>query len=168
MKNAVANAQPIPVDRIFLDLKNPRHKPYENESEVIEYLCREEYVYALAKDIAQVGLNPLELFAVIPLASNGRRSAKSYVVAEGNRRMCALKLLHDPELAPANLRKDFTKLAEKAPDFDEVLGVVFNDKAKSDIWLERIHNGPQGGIGRRTWNPDQKTRHFGDKKNVAL
>lgn len=167
MKNAVANAQPISVDRIFLDLNNPRHKPYETQSEVIEYLCRAEYVYELAKDIAKVGLNPLELFAVIPLPGSGRRTAASYVVAEGNRRMCALKLLHDPELAPASLRKDFVKLAEKSPEFDEVLGVVFNDKPQVDTWLDRIHGGLQGGIGRKTWNAEQKTRHTGDKKNVV-
>jgi hypothetical protein len=167
MKNAVANAQPISVDRIFLDLSNPRHKPYETQSEVIEYLCRAEYVYELAKDIAKVGLNPLELFAVIPLPGSGRRAATSYLVAEGNRRMCALKLLHDPELAPASLRKDFIKLAEKSPEFDEVLGVVFSDKAQVDTWLDRIHGGLQGGIGRKTWNAEQKTRHTGDKKNVV-
>jgi hypothetical protein len=167
MKSTVANAQPIPVERIFLDLANPRHKPYETQAEVIEYLCRAEYVYELAKDIAKVGLNPLELFAVLPLASSGRRPPASYVVAEGNRRMCALKLLHDPELAPASLRKAFVKLAEKAPQFDEVLGVAFDTQAQVNIWLERIHNGPQGGIGRKTWNPEQKTRHFGDKKNVV-
>ena len=167
MNSSAANAQPIPLDRIFLDLKNPRHEQYESEAEVIEYLCRDEYVYALAKDIVRVGLNPLELFAVIPTARNGRGSPKTYVVAEGNRRLCALKLLHDPELAPANQRKDFAKLAEKAPSFHEVFGVVFSDKKKIDTWLERIHGGPQGGIGRKPWNAEQKTRHFGDKKNIV-
>ncbi len=167
MKSAVANAQPIPVDRIFLDLSNPRHKPYQTQSEVIEYLCRAEHVFELAKDIAKIGLNPLELFAVVPVPASGRRAAISYVVAEGNRRLCALKLLHDPDLAPASLRKDFSKLAEKSPEFEEVLGIVFKDKSEANIWLERIHNGPQGGIGRRTWNAEQKTRHFGDKKNAV-
>lgn len=167
MKNTVANPQSIAVDRIFLDLKNPRHKPYESQSDVIEYLCRAEYVYELAKDITKVGLNPLELFAVIPIAGSGKNGPTSYVVAEGNRRMCALKLLHDPELAPASLRKDFVKLAEKSPVFNEVLGVAFKDKADVDTWLDRIHGGLQGGIGRKTWNSEQKTRHTGDRKNVV-
>ena len=166
MKLSVASAQRMSVDRIFLDLANPRHEPYETEAEVIEYLCHEEYVYELAKDICNIGLNPLEIFAVIPSDSAGSRSPKSYVVAEGNRRMCALKLLNDPDLAPAKFRKDFEKLAEKAPIIDEVLGVVFADKSKVDVWLDRIHGGVQGGIGRKPWNPEQKTRHIGDKKNL--
>jgi hypothetical protein len=96
----------------------------------------------------------------------GGRSATSFVVAEGNRRMCAIKLLNDPDLAPAKQRKDFEKLAETAPKVSEVLAVVFDDKSQVDTWLDRIHGGVQGGIGRKPWNAEQKTRHIGDKKNV--
>lgn len=166
MTNPLAKAHPIPIDRIFLDLSNPRHEPYESEGEVIEYLCREEYIYELARDIVKVGLNPLELFAVVSLSKPAKNAPQTYVVAEGNRRLCALKLLHDPELAPANRRKDFVKLAEKAPEFEEVLGVAFDSKEQVDIWLDRIHGGLQGGIGRKTWSAEQKTRHTGDKKNI--
>ncbi len=62
-----SNVQSISVDRIFLDLENPRHKPYKSEEEVIEYLCRYESVYALARDMSEIGLNPLESFALISL-----------------------------------------------------------------------------------------------------
>jgi len=109
----VANTQIVTVDRIFLDLSNPRHKPYKNEAEVIEYLCREEYVYQLARDIANIGLNPLELFALIPLEKRAKGATASYTVAEGNRRMCAIKLLHDPDLAPAKQRKGFQKASRE-------------------------------------------------------
>ncbi len=165
MSNPVASVQTVSVDRIFLDLANPRHKPYKTEAEVIEYLCREEYVFALAKDIVRLGLNPLELFALIPLGKE-KGPRRTFMVAEGNRRMCAIKLLHDPDLAPAKLRKDFAKLAQEAPDVADVLGVEFRDKEQVDIWLERIHGGVQGGIGRKPWNAEQKTRHIGDKKNI--
>jgi len=43
---------------------------------------------------------------------------------------------------------------------------LFNDGTEVDAWLERIHGGPQGGIGRKPWNAEQKTRHLGDKKNA--
>ncbi len=79
----------VDIGHIFLDLDNPRHDPYENEAQVIDYLCRNENVFPLAKDIAQVGLNPLELFAVV--ADDGSEGAgaaqPTYVVAEGNRRL---------------------------------------------------------------------------------
>ena len=165
MKNALAKIQPIAVERIFLDLSNPRHEPYKTEAEVIEFLCREEQVYSLARDIAKIGINPLEIFAVIPANKKGTR-AQSFVVAEGNRRMCALKLLDDPDLAPAKYRKDFTKLSEESVNIPEVPVIVFEDEAELNLWLERIHGGVQGGVGWKPWNPEQKTRHIGDRKNV--
>lgn len=169
MTSIPADVQTIPVERIFLDLENPRHEPYKNQAEVIDYLCNEEYVYQLAKDISKHGTNPLELFALIPLAGEkgkGKKVTATYKVAEGNRRMCAIMLLNDPDLAPANQRKEFRKLAEESAKISEVLAVIFNNKDQVDIWLDRIHNGLQGGVGRKTWNPEQKTRHFGDKKNI--
>lgn len=164
-----SNAQSISVDRIFLDLENPRHKPYTSEAEVIEYLCRNESVYALAKDMSEIGLNPLELFALISLDTSKKKITKatSFVVAEGNRRMCAIKLLNDPDLAPTKLRKDFSRLAElSTQSFSEVPAILFEDGTQVDAWLERIHGGPQGGIGRKPWNAEQKTRHLGDRKNA--
>jgi hypothetical protein len=163
-----ATPQSISVERIFLDLHNPRHKPYTTESEVIEYLCRNESVYALAKDMSEIGMNPLELFALISLDQKGKiTKSTSFVVAEGNRRMCAIKLLNDPDLAPTKLRKDFEKLAEESnQSFSEVPAILFEDGTQVDAWLERIHGGPQGGIGRKPWNAEQKTRHLGDRKNA--
>ncbi|MBI1822568.1 MAG: hypothetical protein HYR80_00395, partial [Nitrospirae bacterium] len=168
IKHQLVDAKIISVDRIFLNLENPRHKPYQSEAEVIEYLCRDEYVYELAKDISKHGLNPLELFALIPLdgKKDKQRAVASYTVAEGNRRMCAIRLLNDPDRAPTKQRKAFEKLAEKSPKISEVLAVIFDDKNAVDIWLDRIHGGLQGGIGRKPWNAEQKTRHIGDKKNI--
>ncbi|QHS52206.1 hypothetical protein [Edaphobacter sp. 12200R-103] len=160
--------QRINVNRIYLDLKNPRHVPYTNQAEAIEYLCQKEQVYALAKNIAENGLNQLELFALIPLPGTKKiTSHTSFTVAEGNRRMCALKLLNDPDLAPAKYRKDFERLAADIQMPSEIWGVIYENEAAVDPWLETIHNGPQGGIGRRPWNAEQRTRHFGDRKNLA-
>lgn len=148
------------VDRIFLDHENPRHEPYETQAEVIAYLCKDEYVLKLAKDIAQHGLNPLELLAIIPI-----KGKDTFMSAEGNRRMCALKLLNDPDLAPPNQRKKFKKLAKIWVPIAEVPTVEFKDRSEINLWLDRIHNGPAGGIGRKSWTSDQKSRHSGDRKN---
>lgn len=79
----------VEIDRIFLDQMNPRHKPYETQSEVIDYLCNHESVLSLARDIVANGLNPIEQFALIPDEDAGDGTL-TYVVAEGNRRICAL------------------------------------------------------------------------------
>lgn len=99
---------PIDVERIFLYEENPRHEPIPSEPEIIEYLCRDEAVFNLARNIADAGLNPLELLGVVELESSGTK--KNYQVWEGNRRVCAIKLLNDPDLAPAHLRSDFKRL----------------------------------------------------------
>ncbi|MEC4591910.1 hypothetical protein VPG91_13010 [Nitrospirillum amazonense] len=154
----------VPVSRIFLFLKNPRHEEMKTEAEVIEHLCKAEDVYPLARDIAKYGLNPLERFALYPVSRKGSQG-QGYIVPEGNRRMCALKLLNDPELAPPNLRKSFEKLSEEWAQITIVPSVIFEDYDSVKHWLERIHGGAQGGVGRKAWNSEQKTRFDGDSKN---
>lgn len=158
----------VEVDRIFLDQDNPRHKPYDTQSEVIEYLCAHESILSLARDIVAHGLNPIEQFALIP-DDNAGEGASTYVVAEGNRRICALKLLHDPDLAPAKLRNGFTQAGNGWSGIGPLPCVAFEDREAVDLWLTRIHDGEQGGIGRRKWSADQSARHSGsDKDKLAL
>src|SRR5688500_8905980 len=89
--------QPVDLARVYLDNVNPRHDPIDNEREIIAHLLAREYVKPLARDIAERGsLSPLERLAVIPHPS----VRDAYISVEGNRRVCALKLLADPEKAP--------------------------------------------------------------------
>lgn len=160
MSNGIANATMVSVDRIFLDLVNPRHEPFDDQSQAIEYLCREERVFELARDIAENGLNPLELFALL------KESKNSYIVAEGNRRMCAIMLLRDPELAPAKVRSKFQTLSENWTPIDKLFSVVLETRDEVTLWLDRIHAGFNEGKGRRSWNSIQKTRNNGTSKNT--
>ena len=154
-------ADAVPIGRIFLDLGNPRHEPFQTEDQVIEYLCDHEDVWPLARDIAHRGLNPLERVALIPI--KGRKDA--YTMAEGNRRLCALKLLADPDRAPARLRKGFETLAAQRPPPKAFAAVVFDDEEEVRPWLERMHNGAYDGRGRRSWNSEQSQRYSGSNKN---
>jgi hypothetical protein len=153
----------VPIGRIFLALDNPRHEPVENEAQAIERLCTREDVLPLARDIVRHGLSPLERFALAPIGK--RSAAQSYYVAEGNRRICALKLLADPDLAPAKFRAPFEKLTANWKPIPSISGVVFKDVDTLNVWLERTHNGPQDGIGRKNWNAEQKQRFSGSPKN---
>lgn len=158
----------VEIDLIFLDQENPRHKPYDTQSDVIDYLCNHESILSLARDIVAHGLNPIEQFALIPDDFLGDGPA-TYVVAEGNRRICALKLLHDPDLAPSKLRNGFAQAGNGWPGIGPLPCVAFEDRPAVDLWLTRIHDGEQGGIGRRKWSADQSARHSGsDKDKVAL
>ena len=154
-------ADPVPIGRIFLDLNNPRHVPFTTEDEAIAYLCEKEEVWPLARDIAHVGLNPLALVALIPI--KGQKNA--YTMAEGNRRLCALKLLADPDRAPPRLRKGFETLAAQRAAPRAFRAVVFDTEEEVRPWLERMHQGAYDGRGFRAWNPEQSQRHFGSNKN---
>ena len=161
MDSSKYNRQFIQLDKIFLDLNNPRHIPHPSEVETINYLCENEDIFNLAKDIALYGLNPLENLAVVKDNKTG-----TYVVVEGNRRLCAIKLLNDPYRAPQKLQKKFSELSKNWKDISELEVIVIEDKENVDLWLTRIHAGQQQGIGRRQWDSEQKTRHFGDSKNT--
>lgn len=166
MTYGIDAAKMVEVDRVFLDNDNPRHDPYDTQEEVIEYLCRDEYVYELAKDIAKHGLSPIELFALVLADPKAKNGSINYVVAEGNRRICALKLLNDPDLAPTNKRTRFMRLAHNWKPIPEIFSVIFHDIDKLNLWIDRLHIGLQGGIGRKTWNTEQITRRSGNNKNV--
>lgn len=157
-------AQSIPISRIFLGLDNPRFEPVASEGEAISVLCATENVYPLAADIVKQGsLNPLDKIALLPLKSGGKR--ETYTVAEGNRRICALKLLIDPELAPLKLRAKFEALSEKWTPVDSVSAVIFHDHESVQVWLQRMHEGQLGGVGRKTWDATQVQRFSGTGKN---
>ncbi|UYH50547.1 hypothetical protein N5W20_05315 [Candidatus Kirkpatrickella diaphorinae] len=160
----------INIEKIFLDLRNPRHEPLDTESAAIEYLCKNESVLPLAQDIVLNGLNQLEMMAVIPCEGSGTdASSTSYWAAEGNRRLCALKLLADPERAPAKWRKRFERLGERWERIVSLPCVIFPDRDSVAPWLARIHEGELDGKGRKKWNADQIARHSGENKNkIAL
>lgn len=74
----------VPVSRIFLHLANPRHEPFETEAKAIAYLCDKEFVYPLARDIADHGINPLERFALISAEKRkSNQTPNNYYVVEG-------------------------------------------------------------------------------------
>ena len=159
----------VEVDRIFLYEENPRHEPLETEDEVIEQLCKDEQVYNLARSIAEAGTNPLELSGVISLKGSGKGAAKkAYQVWEGNRRVCAIKLLNDPDRSPPHLRRDFARLAAGSyTPVRKLPVVVFDDHDDLKYWMAIIHGGVQEGVGRRSWDAQQKQRHFGSDRNKA-
>lgn len=159
----------VPIERVFLNLENPRHEAFDSQSQVIQQLCRHEDVPQLARDIVRHGISPLELFALYRDENATRDADAAYIVAEGNRRVCAIKLLCDPDLAPPDKRQVFERLASGWDAIHELPSVIFEDRDDLDLWLERTHHGPQGGIGRKSWNSEQKQRHSGGTKNrVAL
>jgi hypothetical protein len=146
--------QTIPVKALdlYLDDLNPRHDPIADQPEIISHLLSKEKVLEIARDIAAVGLNPLEKFGVIQTESG------HYVVVEGNRRLCALLLLNDPSRAPEGFKQTFIDLAAAKNHPSVVDCVLFSNRQNSRPWIDRRHLGEQDGIGIRAWNARQISR----------
>ncbi len=147
----------IDLNRIYLDNYNPRHDPIENEPEIIRHLIANEQVKPLARHIANAGhTSPLERMAVVahPEVTN------AFIAAEGNRRLCAVKLLADPDKADTEVnRKYFRELASKMENLQVKLEVViFKDMHAARPWISLRHEGVQGGVGIKAWNPAQQAR----------
>ena len=82
----------ISVDRILLDLENPRlPRVANNQRDAISLMCQTKgkEILNLAEHIATNGLDPSTLAMVIPSGD----SPIKYIVVDGNRRITALKIL---------------------------------------------------------------------------
>lgn len=147
----------IGINKLLLDRTNARHDAMDNEPEIIAQLLRKEKAGEIAKSIAEAGaLNPLERIGVVAHpAIKG-----SYIVVEGNRRVCALKMLHDPDKAPDAFKKkvrDYKTKGQAIPSRIEV--VLFDSEEDAEPWISMRHRGEDGGKGLRPWDVNAKARH---------
>lgn len=142
----------VNIRTLLLDSKNPRHVPIENQKEIINYLIENEKIKELAKDIVEKEItNPLDLVGII--IENNKK-----IVVEGNRRVCALKLLDKPDLAPKKYQRYFTTLQEKVKNHIKKLPVhVFTNREEALPWLSTLHTA-SSNTSRKSWSPEQKTR----------
>jgi len=164
----------IPLERLQLNLSNPRHEEVEARDEAMIELLSSEQIVELARDIAGLGgINPMERLGVFPVEGTGNDEEQFYAAAEGNRRLCALMLLDDPEAVPAEMPnraryvRTFNKLSQQIDPITQVPCVVFENMDAARPWLERLHNGARDGTGRRRWTPEQQARNTSDQTNRA-
>ncbi|MFB6818047.1 hypothetical protein ACFCV8_26245 [Streptomyces sp. NPDC056347] len=146
------------VASLTLDETNPRHanKTASLEESIAALLAKgPEKLLKLARDICQHGINPSELTIVLVGDDHN-------VVLEGNRRVAALKLLHNPALAPTDkLRKQFTAIA-KSGDFPRRLTcVVAESRMQAEHWIKLKHTGENGGVGVVRWSTGEASRFNG-------
>ena len=100
----------IPVKDIELDRENPRLDLNENVSQmdIIHSLFEEANIDKLIEGILESGrLSPGENIIVI-------NEGGKYIVVEGNRRLCSLKCIIDPELIPKEKRDDIKEMIKNS------------------------------------------------------
>lgn len=153
---------PRSIDQLKLWSENPRLNPDEPHSSVadfVEDLIAEEadkkHFFDLLKSIA------IEYIPADPIVV-WKESDRKFYVAEGNRRILALKLLKDPEKAPKSIRAYIRRISEGrkekydkvkvcvAPSFEEVEWYINQRNSTSSLqqpwsriqqqrWIERLY-----------------------------
>ncbi|WP_394792450.1 hypothetical protein [Rhodoferax sp.] len=146
----------VQFNKLHFDPVNPRGEPESDEEKIRSLFGGESETSVLAAHLAEHGQNPLDRLGII----KHPKLPGHFVIREGNRRLCAMQLLRDPERAPTTaIQKSFQRLASTGrPIPDSVQAVLFHEQPKARVWMSVKHEGPQNGLGTLTWGPTQKTR----------
>jgi len=157
--------QELEVDKLLLDVRNPRHDILEKQSETLAeiMLNQKGKLLKLAKDIVDFGINPSDLTIVTP----SKDDSGKFIVLEGNRRLAAIQLLCDPTLAALgydtkniNTFKLHSERFKKSP-VNKLRCVVFSQRADANHWIELRHTGENEGRGVVRWGA-KETARFND------
>lgn len=149
----------VDLGELQLDLENYRipTRP-DDEAAALKYLFASEDVLGAARLILRDGYFDNEVPIVIEASANQNRP--SYTVLEGNRRVSALKALHDPTIVPGHeteLRLLLKRYAIEAKDLPEKIRVIVAaDRATAARHVARLHT----GISKRRWSRDQQATFY--------
>ena len=144
----------IKIDNLKFDKDNPRLPQKlignEREADVIDYMLRNGNILELMKSIAETGYSDAEPLLVVQDEANGK-----YIVVEGNRRLTAIKLLNNPELAKVR-KESVREILSEAKVIPEDVPVIIYDK-RQDI-LDYL--GYRHITGVKEWGPLEKARYL--------
>ncbi|MGB8169959.1 MAG: hypothetical protein WCF18_20820 [Chthoniobacteraceae bacterium] len=117
-----------------------------SEREIIHELCLRGGIENLARKISEKGY--LRNDRLVVFRENGKN-----IVYEGNRRLCALKLLTSPDLAPPSRHKTFRRLAEKARLPAKIAVEVVPSKFDAEVVMYSKH---ADAVFTVNWKPVQQ------------
>ena len=151
---------PRSVDQLRLWPENPRLNPEENHiylSDYAEDFYEETTDFLdLIKSIAEDGFIPADPIVVWKNEEN-----EKFYVAEGNRRVTALKLLRDPQKAPKKIRAAVKKLASKI-DRDSIDKILVNVAPTFEDAEWYINQRNSNATLQRNWSRIQQQRWISD------
>lgn len=152
----------IPLTSLGLDELNPRLEEQASQRQAIWAMIKQqgEKIVNLAADITEHGLSAAERFmAIVP-----EEGTFPYIALDGNRRLVALNLLHEPVLAegvmPARLLTRIKRLADVFADapIDQVEIALFENREQGALWVARRHSSNMNGVGQDGWEALDKQR----------
>jgi hypothetical protein len=163
----------VSLDQLSLDLENPRFPGFKGARDALTQIVSDQgsKLLELAKDIVDQGLNPANRILVIRGASKN-----SFIVVDGNRRLCSLKILSNPTVVDgidginAGLKTGFKKQAEK---FDKtavspIQVALLDSREEANQWIDLIHTGENKGRGLVGWDGSATDRFRGGSPSYQL
>jgi hypothetical protein len=163
----------VEVDALLLDEENPRLGAASSQSETLRKLVdlNSNHFRNLMLSIKENGLDPGDSFYVI----EHEEDDGDYVVLDGNRRLSALQVLHNPTLLEGagvddKTKKRLRKAAEgfNADQFDDPRCVCFENREEANEWIYRRHTRSANGEGRIDWGPLEIARFTNDRSVLDL
>lgn len=146
---------------LIMDKTNPRHPDLNSQREIIDWMISGnnktgEKLFNLAKDILKHGINPAEKVVITK-----EKNDKDYVVLEGNRRVTAIKLLNNPDIAPNDAwKKRFRSIiTDSYQQIKEISCIYYRNPEDAFHFIELKHMGEANGVGIVPWDSEQKARH---------
>ena len=155
--------QDIAITDLYLDEKNPRFASSSlssgtqvTQERIFKHLIKYANIDELAKRIRQVGhLHPAE--NIVCCVENNK-----YVVLEGNRRICACKLLLDSRLVPQGEAINFSPLDIAKADEQSLISklstvkvVLYDSRSEVQDYLSDRHI-----TGIKMWDSLEKDRYY--------
>jgi len=150
----------LEVEHLIFDQENPRLPPSArggDESQILDWMLRDSSLFDLMQSIGQDGYFDGEPILVAKTWPGHEQFDGTYVVVEGNRRLAAVKLLAQPELAPR--REDRARsIADNASQHpDRVAAIVYGSRGEV---LHRV--GYRHITGIKEWDSLAKARYLRD------
>jgi len=143
----------IAIADLQLDAENYRTGKQSDQRQAICALIEEQKhkLVRLAQDIIANGLSPIERIMVVPVAGERNR----YRIVEGNRRVAAIKLLLEPDLADGTTwHNAFKRLHKQMPGQvpRKVTCTIVQSKEDGFPWIHRRHDTGLKGAGLEPWS----------------
>jgi hypothetical protein len=143
----------IRVTDLQLDTTNYRTGKQNDQRDAIRALIEEQKnkLVNIARDIMEYGLSPLETILVVPVPDEKSR----FTVVEGNRRVAAMKLVNQPDLAAdTTWHNAFKRLHKSAPGQvpKKVRCAIAKSKEEAFLWIQRRHDTGLKGAGLESWS----------------
>ena len=145
------------IERLLLDSENPRIGSANSQRDALQKILDDqgEKLYALAEDIVDEGISPIDRLLVL----REKKESDRFIVLEGNRRVAALKILANHHVLTdlqlrGPLQKRFEELAGrfKREDVEPIACFEVSTREEGSRWILLRHTGENEGRGVVSWS----------------